>query len=231
VPPYAPTSRRPIAAAFRKTAAFAVRFCVKRGIHPDAISYASLFASAGAGLCLLFASRWPVLLLIAPPLMWLRLYFNMLDGMVALESGKASPRGEVVNELPDRVSDILIFAAVAHCGLANLAIAYWAALMAIMTAYVGTLSQAVTGKRRFEGVMSKQWRMVVLSAGAIVMFAMIATGRAFAPQAAGYVSGLSVLDWTNLLIVAGCLQTCYVRLRHTLCDIAASDTRPPAAHN
>jgi phosphatidylglycerophosphate synthase len=156
-----------------------------------------------------------VLLLVAPPLMGIRLYFNMLDGMVALESGKASRRGEIVNELPDRVSDVIIFAAVAHSGLANMAIAYWAALMAVMTAYVGTLAQAVTGTRRFEGVMSKQWRMVALGAGCFVMYGMMGSG--------GRVGRLSVLDWTNLAIIAGCVQTCYVRLRYTMADLATTD--------
>ena len=33
---------------------------------------------------------------------------NLLDGMVAVGSGKASPFGELFNEIPDRVSDIAI---------------------------------------------------------------------------------------------------------------------------
>ncbi len=34
---YEPTSRRPIADAFRMTAQSSVRFCLGKGIHPDAI--------------------------------------------------------------------------------------------------------------------------------------------------------------------------------------------------
>ena len=73
----------------------------------------------------------------------------MLDGMVALASGAASPRGEILNDLPDRVSDVLIFAGVAHSGLCNPFVAYWAAIFALLTAYVGTLGQAVAGRREF----------------------------------------------------------------------------------
>ena len=44
---YQPTSRRPIAAAFRRTASAAVRFCVRHDVHPDTVSYASIgFAAA-----------------------------------------------------------------------------------------------------------------------------------------------------------------------------------------
>ena len=39
----------------------------------------------------------------------LRLTANMLDGMVALASGRASKVGELYNEVPDRVSDAAVF--------------------------------------------------------------------------------------------------------------------------
>src|SRR5262245_53146456 len=109
---YQPESRRPIANAFRRTAQAAVRFCVRRAIHPDVISYLSIAASAGAAICFWRSSAHPWLLILAPALCYLRLWCNMLDGMVALAAGKASRQGEIVNELPDRISDLLIFAGV-----------------------------------------------------------------------------------------------------------------------
>ena len=51
--------------------------------------------------------------------------------MVALSSGKASPRGEILNDLPDRASDVLIFAGVAHSGLCHVTSGYWAAILAL----------------------------------------------------------------------------------------------------
>src|SRR5687767_3824738 len=110
---YQPTSRRPIADAFRRTAQGVVRLCVRWGIHPDTISYLSIVASALAALCFWKSREHPWLLVIAPVLCYIRLWFNMLDGMVALAAGKASWRGEILNDLPDRVSDVLIFIGVA----------------------------------------------------------------------------------------------------------------------
>jgi phosphatidylglycerophosphate synthase len=199
---YTPTSRRPIAAPFRRTAELAVRLCVRWGVHPDVISYLSVVAAAGAGACFFWADGHKVLLVVGPVLCLLRLWFNMLDGMVALASGKASLRGEIVNELPDRVSDVIIFAGVAHSGLANPILGYWAAIMAVMTAYVGTLGQAVTGKRRFEGIMSKQWRMLVLCVGA---WSALGMHRA--------------LDVACAVVIVGCVQTICVRLAHVLADL------------
>src|SRR5260370_28475991 len=125
---YQPSSRRPIAEVFRRTAHAAVRFCVRRGIHPNRVSYASVVASAGAGLCFWQAQTLPALLILGVLLCYGRLWCNMLDGMVALASGKASPTGEIVNELPDRISDILIFVGVAHSGLCHPLGGYWRAV-------------------------------------------------------------------------------------------------------
>jgi phosphatidylglycerophosphate synthase len=212
MPSYRPTSRRPIAAAFRRTADLAVRWCVARGIHPDAVSYASVVAAGAAALCFWLSgpARWPWLLLVAPLLCHVRLWMNMLDGMVALAGGKASARGEILNDLPDRVSDVLIFAGVAHSGWCHPLWAYWAAIFALLTAYVGTLGQAVAGRREFRGAMSKPWRMVVLNVAAWVTLALYWADRA--PR----LWGQSVFDLACALVVAGCVQTIVARLRATL---------------
>src|SRR5579859_3137204 len=110
---YQPTSRRPIAQTFRRTANPAVRLCVRLGVHPDVISYSSILAALAAALCFAYAGRSPLLLLLfGPAFCYVRLWFNMLDGMVAIASGKASTHGEIVNDFPDRISDVLIFVGV-----------------------------------------------------------------------------------------------------------------------
>ncbi|OAI53228.1 hypothetical protein AYO44_16165 [Planctomycetaceae bacterium SCGC AG-212-F19] len=152
-------------------------------------------------------------------LCYLRLWFNMLDGMVALASGKASRTGEIANELPDRISDVLIFVGAAHSGFCHPLGGYWVAIFALLVAYVGTLGQAVGVQREFSGVMAKPWRMVALHVGAWITIALIW----FADGVIQY-GGLTVLDWTYLVIIAGCVQTIVVRLvrivraLHTLDD-------------
>lgn len=223
---YKPTSRRPIAQLFRITAAWPVRWCVRLGVHPDTVSYASVVAACGAAVCFWQSASLPALLVVGSLLCVVRLWMNMLDGMVALASGRASLRGEIVNELPDRVSDIVIFVGVAHSGLCHVMCGYWAAIAALLTAYVGTLSQAIAGRREFGGLMSKPWRMAAVCVGACITAGLLAMDRA--PTFAG---GLSVLDATCLLIVVGCLQTVWVRLARTLCRLRenASDDSDVAA--
>src|SRR5207245_136600 len=199
---YQPTWRRPIAQTFRRTAQAPVRWCVRLGIHPNLVSYSSIGAAAGAGLCFWRAGAVPGLLLAAVGFCYLRLWLNMLDGMVALASGTASRSGEIANELPDRVSDVIIFAGVAHSGLCHPLGGYWAAIFALLVAYVGTLGQAVGVQREFSGLMAKPWRMVALSVGAGITLGLLwfADGDIRS-------SGLTVLDGTHLLIIAGCVQT------------------------
>ncbi len=114
MPHYEPTSRRPIANVFRLTAQGVTRFCVRLHVDPDAISYLSVLAAALASLCFWKSGEGVIFLLFAPDFCYVRLWCNMLDGMVALAAGKASWRGEILNDLPDRISDVLIFAGAAH---------------------------------------------------------------------------------------------------------------------
>jgi phosphatidylglycerophosphate synthase len=206
-----PISRRPIAEVLRLTARGATRVCVRARIHPDAISYFSIVAAAGAALCFWRSTRQPALLVIAPLLCYLRLWCNMLDGMVALAAGEASRRGEVVNDLPDRISDVLIFVGVAHSGWMHPLFGYWAAILSLGTAYVGMLGQAVGGQREFRGLMSKPWRMVALHLGAWLTYALFRWNNGDT-----FLGKLRALEWACLLVIVGCLHTSAQRLGRIL---------------
>lgn len=126
----------------------------------------------------------------------------MLDGMVAVAANKASRRGEILNDLPDRISDIIIFVTVAHSGWMHPLLGYWAAIFAVLTAYVGLFGQALGGQREFGGMMAKPWRMLALSIGSWLTFLLQRQSERF-----------SILDLTCVIVVAGCIQTIVVRLK------------------
>src|SRR5260370_42608708 len=131
----------------------------------------------------------------------------MWEGVVARAWGPASRAGEIANELPDRISDVIVFVGVAHSDLCPPLSGYWAAIFALLVAYVGRLGQAVGVQREFSGLMAKPWRMVALQVGAWITLGLLW----FAGGAIRY-GGLTVLDWTHLVIIAGCVQTLAVRL-------------------
>lgn len=215
---YAPTSRRPIAGLFRKSAHAAVRIAVRMGIHPDVFSYMSIAAAAASGVFFWQSTRHPRFLVIAIAFAFVRLWLNMFDGMVALAAGKASKRGEIINDLPDRISDVLIFIGVAHSGWCNPITAYWVAIAAVIVAYVGLFGQAVGVQREFSGVMAKPWRIVALSAGALATMLVVLYG-----DAQPWFGGFMILDWVHFAILAGCAQTIAVRLRRIFRSLGARD--------
>ena len=202
-----------------------MQLCVHLNVSANQVSYASIAASAAAGLCFWQSGTLPGLLIVAVGFCYLRLWLNMLDGMVALASGTASRTGEIANELPDRVSDVLIFVGVAHGGLCHPLGGYWVAIFALLVAYVGTLGQAVGVQREFSGLMAKPWRMVALHAGAWVTLGLLWAGREVR------YGGLTVLDWTHLLIVAGCVETVVLRLVRIVRALQRADAAqgPPTA--
>src|SRR5438093_356172 len=83
-----------------------------------------------------------------------------------------------------------------------------AAIVSVFTAYVGLFGQAIGGRREFGGIMSKPWRMVALSLGAWAMFVF-----RYCQAGLHDFGRLTILDWTCLVIIAGCLQTIIVRLK------------------
>jgi phosphatidylglycerophosphate synthase len=216
---YQPSWRRPIAQTFRRTGIAAANWCARLGIHPNVVSYTSLAAATGAGVCFWQSQAAPGLLIVAVGLCYLRLWLNMLDGMVALASGKASRTGEIANELPDRFSDVIIFVGAGYSGLCNSVGGYWAAIFALLTAYVGTLGQSVGVQREFSGLMSKPWRMVALHIGAWVTLALLWWGN----RDIRY-GGLTVLDWTFVAIIVGCLQTMCIRLVRIIGSLRAEES-------
>src|SRR6476469_4463507 len=85
-----------------------VDFAVARHVSPDAITAAGVVAAAAAGVAVAFGC-WPL----AALFLVLRLAGANLDGAVARARGVSRPWGFVVNEIGDRVSDLLTFAGLA----------------------------------------------------------------------------------------------------------------------
>src|SRR5436309_3041669 len=106
----ADADRRPIAARSWRASQAAADRLVRRGVTANAVSVAGMIAGLAAGAALTgtaYLDGLPQRLawLAGGVLVVLRLLANMLDGMVAVGSGKASRVGELYNEVPDRVSD------------------------------------------------------------------------------------------------------------------------------
>src|SRR6058998_4110103 len=123
--------RRPIATRNRNWAQATTTWLAARNVSPNAISVAGMCACVVAGIALGVTSiaDYRILWLIAALGAQLRLTANMLDGMVALASGRASKVGELYNEVPDRVSDAAVFIGAGYAWGGNVALGYVATIL------------------------------------------------------------------------------------------------------
>ena len=90
--------------------------------------------------CLRRSQRVGVLL--AAACIQLRLLANMLDGLIAVEGGRKTATGELYNEIPDRVADVVLLVSAGYAsqhGSAGAALGWCAAVLAVGTAYLRAL--------------------------------------------------------------------------------------------
>lgn len=154
-----------------------------------------------------------VLLVAAAASIQLRLLCNMLDGLLAVEGGLASRVGDLYNDVPDRIADVLILAG------AGYAIAWtwgeplgWAAATAaVLTAYVRVLGGALGARQYFVGPMAKPQRMAALTAASILSLGELAIGNlrgiVLAAALAAILAGSLVTAGRRLSLVARELET------------------------
>src|SRR5438093_5059696 len=118
---------------------------------------------AGIALGVTSISDYRIWWLVATLGAQLRLTANMLDGMVALGSRRASKVGELYNEIPDRVSDAAVFIGAGFALGGNVTLGYIATILAIFTAYVRAAGKIAGAPNEFCGPMAKQHRMLVIT--------------------------------------------------------------------
>jgi phosphatidylglycerophosphate synthase len=161
------SDRRPISARNSQYSQRVSKYLAHHGVAPNIISIASVIFALGASLCLIatssnFAHRgWWIL---AAVLIVLRLLANMFDGMVAVETGKTSATGELFNEVPDRISDVVIFISAGFAAGSSLHLGYITAILALFIAYLRAMGNYMGVSQLFIGPMAKSHRMFTLVA-------------------------------------------------------------------
>ena len=136
-----------------------------------------------------------------------RLIANLLDGMVAIEGGKDSPVGELYNEVPDRISDAVIFvgAGLAVGGRLDLGLA--AGLVAVYVAYVRAMGTSVDVGQVFVGPMAKPQRMALMTVVCVACTILPANW-----QVVHQATGIGIVGVVLIAIIAGGLVTSVRRL-------------------
>lgn len=197
-------NRRPLESRQTKWAKKSAAILARMRISPNMISMASMVFSAFSFwmyfLAINSSLEW-LCLLLAAVFIQLRLLCNLMDGMVAIEHRRRSKLGDLYNEIPDRVSDLLIILGVGiYCWGQPyaLSLAWFTAVLAILSAYLRVLGASLGTAHFFMGPMAKPHRMALIT--------VITLLQIFLPS-------IPVLYFSLYLMVVGIVITCYRRLR------------------
>ena len=204
---YQPGDRRPITSRDNKLIQRIASWMAGNNISANGISVSSAFFGLGAGTVLYLTTTssgttltW--MWVLSAVFIQLRLLANLLDGMVAIEGGQASPVGELYNEAPDRISDSIIFIGAGYTLGSDPILGYATALIAMFVAYARALGATAGAGQSFLGPMAKPHRMFLLT---LSCFYCAFTPLSWQPVDERW--GLSITGGVLVIIIGGCFIT------------------------
>lgn len=147
--------------------------------NPNTISWASFVVACIAGL-LIFLSpgNWPLLLPLSALAVLGSGFLDAVDGKVARLTGRSSRRGDLLDHILDRYSDVVMIGAVAVSSWCNPYLGMLAIIGVLLTSYMGTQSQAVGAGRLYAGLLGRADRVVLLTVAPLIqaLFMVIFAG-------------------------------------------------------
>ncbi|MEM7625696.1 MAG: CDP-alcohol phosphatidyltransferase family protein [Planctomycetota bacterium] len=219
---YEVTDRRPMPPREWAVMRGLTEVAVRLRLSANAVSVLSVVFASASGAALVLTTQahgWTQrgLWLVGAAGIELRALCNLLDGMVAVRTGTASPVGELYNEVPDRLSDVAMLAGLGYAAGAP-TLGWAAACAAVMVAYARAQAAVAGAGQDYGGPMSKPVRMQVV--------AVVCIACAFAPHAVDSplwffvedsaegrnVHGPGWVEGILILLIAGCVTTTIARL-------------------
>lgn len=144
----------------------------RAGVDPDALTLAAIPVATVAGIALLLSPQVPLLLVLVPLCAVGRLLLNLLDGALARRLGRTHARGELYNELADRLADVVMLAPVAFLPGAQPETVLLGVTGAVLASFAGLAPKAAGGTRIYRGILSKPGRMALLSVFSLLALAL-----------------------------------------------------------
>lgn len=188
--------------AFQKLLQPVLNGLFKAGVTANQITVFSVLFSAGIGVLVFYNNEFPYFRLVVALGLLLRMVFNALDGMMARQHNMQSKIGEVLNELGDVISDVLIIVPFIVVPGINQYYVFTFAFLAIINEYSGILGKAMGGDRRYEGPMGKSDRALVIGLFCVISY---------------FWEGLfEYADWVFLACCALILVSTFTRIRKSI---------------
>lgn len=191
---------RPFASKFIEPLA---EFFVRSEVSPDTVSIASLICAFLAGISFYCSPASSEFILLAGSLVILNSIFDALDGIIARKSNRATARGDFLDHVIDRYSDVFIICSIFFAGYIPWQVGVAAIVGVLLTSYLGTQAQALGLGRYYGGVMGRADRLVVIILAAFGNFTFPIP-----------IAGFSLLGWAIILIAVTSHITAVQRIRY-----------------
>ncbi|MES0075761.1 CDP-alcohol phosphatidyltransferase family protein [Mesorhizobium sp. M0058] len=164
------------------------------GVTANQITLLAAALSIATGLVVTAFAFRPLVFLLMPVVLFVRMALNAIDGMLAREHGQASKLGMYLNELCDVVSDLALILAFATLFPAWGVVAF--SITAMLVEFAGVLGVAAGSGRNYAGPFGKSDRALALG---VIAF-LIACGlwfQAIVPFVFPVMATLSVVTAIN----------------------------------
>ncbi len=193
------------------------KFLAAVGISPNLLSVASLVFAVLAGLFFFFAGNAPHLpfnpiLLLAGVFVCLSAFLDGIDGVLAREIGNAGKKGDFLDHVLDRYSDMFIIGGIILGGYVHprWEIGAIALIGVLLSSYMGTQAQAVGLSRVYGGLIGRVDRLLI-----IIVATLLNLIYPYPIPASGLLSVLSFsfsfIGWTIVIFAVLCNVTALQR--------------------
>ncbi|MFU1859168.1 CDP-alcohol phosphatidyltransferase family protein [Sphingobacterium sp. NGMCC 1.201703] len=148
-------------------------FLNRKKVTANQITIGSVLLSLVIAILFWYADRSIVLFLALPIGLLLRMAFNALDGMMARLFNQTSKTGEVLNEVGDIVSDVLIFFPLLKFHPESLYLVVGFIVLSVINEFCGLIGKVIANDRRYDGPMGKSDRALLLGVYGILSLSHI----------------------------------------------------------
>lgn len=174
------------------------------GVSANQVTIAALaLAVVAAGAIGLWPT--PATLLLLPPVLFLRMALNALDGMLAREFQQPTPLGAMLNELGDVLADAALYLPLLLIPGVSATLVMVLVGLALLSEFCGVAAVQIGASRRYDGPMGKSDRALLLGGIAVLL-------------GCGAPAGF----WLTALLFAAnglLMLTCYNRVRAALREV------------
>lgn len=174
-----------------------------RNVSPNTISWSLLPVGLATAIVYYQAAQGRAgLYLIGIALIFLRMFLGTLDGLVAVEFGKQSPKGDMVNRIAPELCDVMYLVALAMARPEWTQLGILVVVTAWLTTFAGMLGAVVGKPTQSVGPVGQTDRLAALQLFSLLAF--FAARRQW---------DVDVIQWFLIWVVAGGAATIVLRLR------------------